>query len=143
MDLVIAFPLMFVSTALSAYELPSHWAQAFSNVKLQLRRQRGQGTDIHRICFEHRSGRVCSYSGVRRSDDRSNVVSVQDCGEVGDQQHLATPRLAAGVVDAFRPSQSQKALGVTVRDPLSVGGAHRELIEESACLHHRAIGIVG
>ena len=59
-------------------------ASLFERQPVQLRRQRGQGTDVHRICLEHHSGRVCSYSGVRRSDDRSNVVSVQDCGEVGD-----------------------------------------------------------
>jgi ABC-2 type transport system permease protein len=32
LDLVIAFPLMFVSTALVPYEFLPHWAQAFSNV---------------------------------------------------------------------------------------------------------------
>jgi ABC-2 type transport system permease protein len=32
LDLVIIFPLMFVSTALVPYEFLPHWAQAFSNV---------------------------------------------------------------------------------------------------------------
>ena len=34
--------------------------------------------------MEHHSGRVCSYSGVRGSDGRGDVISVQKCGEVGD-----------------------------------------------------------
>ena len=42
-----------------------------------------------------------------------------------------------------RQSQSQKAFCIAMRDPLFVGGAHRELVQEGARLHHRGIGIVG
>ena len=39
--------------------------------------------------------------------------------------------------------ESKKALCVAVRDPLAVGGAHRQLIQECARLRHRSVGIVG
>src|SRR5258708_36572762 len=48
-----------------------------------------------------------------------------------------------GYARSSRQSQSQKALRVAMRDPLFVGRAHRELVQEGARLHHRAIGLVG
>ena len=39
--------------------------------------------------------------------------------------------------------QSQKTLGITVRDALFVCGTYRQLIEKRTCFRHRRVGVVG
>jgi len=53
---------------------------------------------------------------------RNRPRQIQSCVDAGRFAWEAGPWVA------IRPSQSQKALRVAVRDPLLVGGAHRELV---------------
>ena len=69
---------------------------------------------------------------------------------VEERYRMTAPRRLRELLDYYPllfplalRSQSQEALRVAMCDPISVGGAHRELIQEGARHRHRSIGVVG
>ena len=77
-----------------------------------------------------------------RSTGRLHTHHARSHGLVHNYSHTATlPEERKRLW--FQPSQAQQALRIAMSDPLAVGTAHRDLVQEGAGLAHRSERVVG